>query len=404
MLTDRIAPDGIFVKDFDSATIHCAQPSPLVEQALELLDRLVEINTYTRNINGINQAQNIFQEALKALGLEVERIRGIPGQSGDILLAKTIAAVQSNRFTLLLGHVDTVYPEHLLRPKAERSEGRYLAPGSVDMKAGLIVVVAALQALHEEGVLQELPIAIAINADEEIGSPYSKSFFESLAPSVSEALVFEGGRTHDVIVTARRGIAAHRVTVGGRSAHAGSNHKQGINAIAHAAQLILDIEALTDYERAITANVGVVSGGKTFNAVPDFAQLEFEVRCNLDNDFQTMVKKIAELEQIRKQVSGLTIQFEELACSPPMVETQKSRALAERFIAAGEAVGVTQKIHEGPVGGTSDANILSALKIPTIDGLGPYGSCAHNEAEEFFIIESLGPKILVLAQYLRTKS
>ena len=94
------------------------------------------------------------------------------------------------------------------------------------MKAGLLGGLYALSALHavRGGGSDWLPVRRVVfvaNPDEEIGSPASTPVISKLAQQADVALVLEGARPNGDIVTARKGMMHFRVTLSGRSAHAG---------------------------------------------------------------------------------------------------------------------------------------------------------------------------------------
>ena len=151
--------------------------------AVQLLERVVNINSYSRHPAGVNAVQEVFQAAFDALGL---RTRRLPTAScGDILTAETVAGVSGG--TLLVGHADTVYPPTSPFQRFSRDGDIARGPGVLDMKGGLVIALLALQALYDTKLLNHRRVGFVINPDEEIGSHESATVIQSLAKSASAA-------------------------------------------------------------------------------------------------------------------------------------------------------------------------------------------------------------------------
>ena len=276
------------------------------------------------------------------------------------------------------------------------------------MKSGLSVILFGLQAVSQVApdVFSQMKLRFFCNTDEEVGSPSSSDMFERFAPRISRALVFEGGRDEDRIITARKGTGAFTLTVTGRSAHAGNDHASGVNAIHALALVIPHIEALTDYSKGATTNVGTISGGSSKNTVPGEATCVIDVRVTSAAEarrIQSALEKLAEdpfaglenvpecLRQVRVTLSGSMRRL-------PLEPTPQSQCLRDEYERAAAKVGLG--IGEAPLqGGGSDANSLAACGVPTIDGLGPFGKAFHSP-EEWSSLDSLKRRTQALACFL----
>ena len=360
------------------------------------LGRLVDAASCTREPEDVEAAARILDDEATRLGLRVERVPDPDGVYADHRVYETEAAV-GRRCAALVGHIDTVFPRSLGFLGFRREGDDAFGPGVLDMKSGLSSIFFALRATPD---LDSLPIRVIVTSDEEVGSPSSAPLFARLAPLTSAALVFEAGRAEDAIITSRKGVGGFRIEAEGRAAHAGLAHDQGVNAIAALAVAVGRIEALTDYARGITLNVGLVEGGTSTNTVPAHAHAEVDARYVRPEDRDTIESALTEalaaplpgrLGDARLTLSG---RFHR----PAMVPTDDNRALLARYATHAAAAGLGSA--EAPLqGGGSDANLLAAHGVPCVDGLGPAGSGVHR-VDERCSLPSLRARTIALANFV----
>ena len=256
---------------------------------------------------------------------------------------------------LMLGHFDTVWPAGTLAGMPFKIDGplRAYGPGTLDMKAGLVLGIHALAALQEARLLR-VPVVFLFTSDEERGSLSSRPLIEQEAGRARAVLVLEpaaGG----ALKTARKGIGIFRVEVEGLAAHAGSNPELGVSAIEEIARQILDLHRLNDPTTGTTVNVGVVNGGTRPNVMAAAASAEVDLR----------VTNIAEAQRLEEAILGLQPHNPKARVvvtgginRPPMERTPGVAALYE--MARGVAKGLGFELGEASVGGASDANSDSA--------------------------------------------
>jgi glutamate carboxypeptidase len=372
---------------------------------------LVDQASHTAAREDVEEAARLVEERLTALGMWSDRFPDSEGRFADHRVFRTPATGRDDVAIALVGHVDTVFPRELGFLEFRREDGNgdvVRGPGVLDMKSGISAIVFALEALWEtdRARFERLQLRFICNSDEEVGSPSSRSLLEELATKTSAALVFEGGRDEDRVITARKGGGMFTISAHGRAAHAGLAHAQGINAIHALALVIPRVEALTDHARGVTLNVGLIEGGTAKNTVPDLA------RCVIDGRFITRADAEAVAAALQEIVAdpfaglaGVPEHFEQVrfelgggVTRPPMEATEYSGALREIYERSAEACGL--RIGEAPLqGGGSDANILAACGVPCIDGLGPFGKHFH-KIEEWSSLESLRRRTQALGMFL----
>ncbi|MEJ2531979.1 MAG: M20 family metallopeptidase [Halioglobus sp.] len=357
------------------------------------LKRYVEINTGSGNIAGIDRFRAILAAELQQLGFATREYAAEPMavlscDGGQVRFANHLLGTRRgsrpNRI-LLNGHMDTVFPPgDEFQTLSVEHDGTLHGPGVLDMKGGIVVMLAALRALHAEGRLDDANITVFFNSDEEIGSLSSRPLVEELAKGHDVGLVFEGTQNNRMI-RARKGLGQVRLRVTGRESHAGAAHQEGVSANLELAHKVVAIEALTDYDRNITVNVGVMSGGEKRNTVPGCAEALVDLR----------YPTAAEGEYLRASIEAIAARKETgNPAFPDLPRIELWSALhrpvkpphprVDALIA--EAMGLSRLIGE-PVegslfsGGGTDGSIAQAAGLPTLDTLGLDGSGGHSSRE-----------------------
>lgn len=299
---------------------------------------------------------------------------------------------------LLLGHFDTVWPlGTITRMPFKVQGGRASGPGVLDMKAGIVMMIFALDALRGMN-RNHRPIVVVLDTDEEIGSPSGRfSVVEAVAQKCEAVLVLEPAQgLEGHLKTARKGVGQYTIHVRGRASHAGVDFEQGHSAVLELARQLLEVAKFTDIARGITVNPGVIRGGTRTNVVAEEAWAEFDVRVPRASDVRELEAKFAALRPFDPQCS--------LAVSgglnrPPMERTEGTVRL---FTIAREQAGkLGISLEESATGGGSDGNFTSALGIPTLDGLGAVGEGALS-AHESIRVEELPRRTALLAALLES--
>lgn len=370
------------------------------------LARLVEAPSHTLARDDVEAAFAILDETLgQELGLDLERHPDPEGRFADHRVYATAAARGEVRSLVLVGHIDTVFPRSTGFSRFTVEGDVMRGPGVIDMKGGLSVGVFALRALRRvlgAERFSALPLRFVVVSDEEVGSPSSAAVFTALAPRASGALVLEAARAGDAIITMRKGTGAFTVEAHGRAAHAGNAHARGQNAIHALCRLVPRIEALTDYGRGITLNVGLIEGGTSRNTVPAYARCELDLRVETAADARQVIEALEAMiaEPLPEALAEVQLTLTGGLQRPPMEATAESQALRARY----EAVAVKVGLGSGEAprqGGGSDANLLAALGVPCIDGLGPWGTGFHS-LDEHGSLDSLRRHTQALAHLLAT--
>jgi len=364
---------------------------------LASIAELVEVNSYTQRKEGGDLVGRMLADAARGIGLRV-RTTSSERFADHLVFATPAAEASSAGAAVLVGHVDTVFPPGTF--EGFRRDGALArGPGVLDMKGGIVVMLEALRALGAAGLLDALPIRVLLVGDEEVGSPEGRPFLAREAAGARCALVFEAGRAADRVITRRKGTGSARVIAHGKAAHAANGHKEGINAIWAIARFVDAAQRLTDYDRGVTVNVGLVQGGEAKNTVPDRSE------CQLDFRFERLADAEATFEALRRaaadaelSVAGSRLEITGGPARLPLERTPENVALFEAYAAHARAVGLGGE-EAGLIAGGSDASSTAAIGVPSIDGLGPRGTGFHTK-EELIEVSSLEPKALALARFL----
>jgi glutamate carboxypeptidase len=365
------------------------------ESFLEDLQALVIVDCGTLNKTGVDRVGSWIGQRCAAWGWKVERLP--QPEYGDLWIARL--AGQGRGRILLLGHLDTVYPDGTAAARPMHVEdGKLLGPGVCDMKGGLLVGMYALRALQQAGFEDFEELTFFFNSDEEVSSPVSKTAYPSEARAVDAALVLESARPNGNIVSSRKGSGTYRLHVTGRSAHAGVEPEKGINAAVELAHRILALQNLDALAPGVTVNATIIGGGTSSNSIPESAWADLDVRAVDRQGAQLIHKALMDVVARPSSVPGAQAYLEGAFHFPPMERTPAVAFLAGLAVQSAAALGF--QVDESATGGASDASNLAELGVPVLDGLGPVGGMDHSP-QEYIFPESIVPRIALLAGLIR---
>lgn len=372
-----------------TATALAAWFAPRRGEMEDLLARIVDIDSGSRDVAGIDAVGDALAETLEADGIAVTRF---PNPTYGAAIRAEVPGRVGGAPVFVMGHRDTVFPKGTVASRPFRRDGDLgYGPGVADMKGGLVVDVFVLRALKAIGGL-DFPVVGLFTADEEIGSPSGRAVIEREVSGARAAFNAEPGRASGNVVTGRKGGLTLHVEVRGRAAHSGVNHADGRSAIGALAAKITAIHALTDYAAGTTTNVGVIRGGRTHNTVADFAEAEIDIRFLAVAEVDGILARIEEI-LARPDVPDTVATYTRGHLFMPL-ESERSAALFERYHLKAAEVGF--EVGGEFTGGCADSGFTGALGIPSLCGLGPVGGAAHTE-REWCRLDTLVPRAQALA-------
>ncbi|MCB0694802.1 MAG: M20 family metallopeptidase [Lewinellaceae bacterium] len=363
------------------------------DSMLRMLEDLVRCESPSSDRQSQDQALAHLMTWLHPLDLHTFRSPG--RQTGGWMMARPRLRTRGQPVQLMLGHIDTVWPAGTLANRPiHRTRDEWHGPGAFDMKAGLVQMVFALQAIRHHGwALPALPVLL-VNADEEIGSRESTPAIRRLARIASRAFVLEPplgpqGR----LKTARKGIGRFTLVIRGKAAHAGLDPELGTSAIVELSTQIQKLFAMNDPQKGITVNVGMIEGGVSPNVIAPESKAIVDVRVLHQEDGEQVTRQILGLQASQP---GIVLEISGGIGRPPMERTTRNQALWQIARQAGRDLGLD--LEESTAGGGSDGNTTSQYTA-TLDGMGTTGDGAHAD-HEHILIHSLPERTALLTMML----
>lgn len=350
------------------------------------------------NLKAIERSRELFTKRLEAIGATTTITPGDPKPAwlgpqiqipNSSLSSKLKAGMPS---VLIAGHLDTVHdPEGPFRELTIAPDGKTAkGPGCVDMKGGLVIAVAALEALAEAGV--ECSWSFFLNADEETGTYHSQRALRVASKKHDFGLAIEPALSGGELAIERVGSGQFLVEVHGKAAHVGRAFTEGISAVTRLGEILVKIGQMPEPARGMIANVGPISGGKAANAVPDHATAFGNVRFPDQAVADELGAKLDALATSGEALPKVSV-FRSFN-RPAKPEIPPTRALAER--AQGVALDLGQTLPFAKTGGVCDGNIMQDEGLPTIDTLGVRGGGLHTP-DEWIDLTSLVERSQLLA-------
>jgi glutamate carboxypeptidase len=339
------------------------------------LETLVRLESPSDDPARVSQAAAWAHDRLRKGGVSVELRPCAP--KGEALLA-SVAFREGG--TLLLGHLDTVWPVGSLAEMPWRLDrDRAFGPGVFDMKAGVVVGMAVLSAMVCESRAQ--PVSLLLVPDEEAGSEASRELTLSVARRHRRVLVLEPSLDGAAKV-ARKGCGTFHVRFRGRAAHAGLEPEKGASALEEMARFTLFLGGVSAPGGGTTLTPSVARAGRATNVVPEEAELAVDARAWTREEADRVT---AAIRAYRPADPRVRVFIEGGFDRPPLEPTVASDALFETARRLAGDLGF--ELGAARVGGASDGNFTAAAGLPTLDGLGPRGGGAHARDEHVLVAD-----------------
>ena len=376
---------------------------------IELLKESVDINSGTFNVSGVKKVGELYGKELKALGFTVEWI-SLPDsvkRAGHLVAHRK---GKNGKKLFLIGHLDTVFePDMAKNPFTMLNDSTATGQGVNDMKGGDVLVIAALKALHKQGLLDDVTITVYFTGDEEnAGDPreVSRRDFIERAKRHDIALAFEGANGLNVVTTARRGSSEWKLEVEARQAHSsGTFTTAGYGSIYEAARIVNAFRERLSNEQYLTFNPGLFIGGSDVTYNDEEQKGEASGKTNIISPKTVVIGDLRFLtEEQKEKARGNMRQIvsESLANSkasisfkdgiPSMPPTTGNEALLKTVSAVSVAMGYGE-VKAGNPGARGAGDISYIAKyLDCLDGLGASGRGSHAPGETINLNEY--PKLI----------
>ena len=354
-------------------------------EMVSLWQEVVNMEGGPHEKTGIDAVATRFKAVLDDVGAVSRTVEF--ENAGNMLIAE-LGNQAAKPGIIFMGHMDTaIAAGAIARQPFTITDGKAYGPGVLDMKGGIVAFLYVIKALQSIGY-NARPIKVILAGDEEVLHARSNApdVFLKEAAGYAAAFNTETGFVDNGIVVGRKGVARFMMEVKGVAAHAGNDPENGRSAILEMAHKIIAIQKLTDWEKGISFNVGVMQGGKTSTAVPDYAKIDIDVRYKDPDDLPWILEQLQAVGA-NTYVDGTTTEVVFMEGIKPMKTTEGVLQLFELVKKSSEENGFGTP-YAKYVGGASDSAYSIIAGVPTVCSMGVKGGRNHSP-EEFAVVDSL---------------
>jgi glutamate carboxypeptidase len=367
-------------------------------EALALLERVVNINSGTMNIAGVRAVGDVFVKELQSLGFNARLELGSPTRAPHLVAEHRGPGPK----ILLVGHLDTVFEPSSPFQKFERvSDTTARGPGIIDMKGGDVIIVHALRALKDAGLLDRLNIVVVMTGDEEAaGRPLSvaRRALIDAAQGAAYALGFEDGPGDPrFAVISRRSSSGWRLTTSGATGHSSQifREEMGFGAVYEASRILDSFRERLSGEQYLTFNPGLAVGGSIVtvdttgttgsaagktNVISPTMTVTGDIRAISPEQLSRAQATMRQIVAANLPKTSASIEFDE--GYPPMAPTDGNRRLLAQYDAVSKALGLPQVDAVDPSrAGAADVAFVASVVPMLIDGIGLMGRDDHSDKE-----------------------
>lgn len=370
-----------------------------LNRSLKELKQVVNINSGTMNFPGVKEVGMVFKRQFDEIGFKTQWVSGESFNRSGHLVA---AYGNEGPKILMIGHLDTVFskqdPFQQFKPL---SDNKIAGPGITDMKGGDVIMIGALRALKNLGLLDRVQVKVVITGDEErSGKPLKKSkqAIVEAAKWADIALGFEDG-DGDIKtgVTSRRGAISWEVNVTGKPAHSSQIFQQqfGHGAIFEAARILNEFRLRLENENNLTFNPGLIIGGTSSeydahnakgeafgknNIIAKTAKITGDIRAISPQQLAKAKQVMEEIVTNNLPQTQATIKFN--AGYPPMAPTQGNKRLLKIYSQVSQDLGYGKVEAVNPrKAGAADISFAASHVEMALDGMGLMGTGGHTKDE-----------------------
>ena len=378
-----------------AAAVEADQP-----RSVALLQRLVEQNSGTMNLQGVKAVAQLLRPEFEALGFSVQwKPMALTGRAGHLIASRQ--GRRAGPHMLLIGHLDTVFEQDSPFRGFVREGDRALGPGVGDDKGGVVVMLSALRAMHSAGTLEDANIEVVLTGDEEdVGAPFGLARADLIAAGKRadvaldfENLACENGQ--DMGSIARRSSNSWTLTTAGHSGHSSTIFSQGMGdgAIFELARIIAAFRAELP-EPNLTFNVGLLGGGQSATLDDAGVRIAAIGKSNIipstaiaKGDFRTLSQE--QTDRVRAKMQAIVARHLTLTRAtltieqgyPAMPPTAGNRALLAKLNVVNRDLGLAPMAELDPLKRGAGDIAFVAADTDGLVGLGIAGAGSHAPGE-----------------------
>jgi glutamate carboxypeptidase len=373
------------------------------DASLALLERAVDINSGTMNLAGVREVGRLFEPEFKALGFETRWVEGAAwGRAGHLIAERPGHGDNHRPRVLLIGHLDTVFePDSPFQRYERLSDSTARGPGVIDMKGGDVVMLLALRALADAGVLDRLAVTAYLGGDEEnSGDPLELSRADLIAAAgrADAALGFEDGAGDPrTAVIGRRGSTGWALRTSGQPAHSSQIFRAdiGSGAIYEAARILAAFHDSLSHEEYLTVNPGLILGGTQVAREPGRSRGTASGKSNVIAESTAVTGDLRALS-LEQRERAKTVMQRIVAASPPhagaeivfddgyppLAPVPGNHELLARYDQVSRDLGLGPVEMADPArAGAADVAFTGGRTPMAIDGIGLMGDGGHTVQE-----------------------
>jgi len=377
------------------------------EYEIELLAKLVEINTDSTTKQGYAECARLLDEEASKLGLEVQIHDAISESEDNKPRPNVVVKLDtgSNQTILLVTHYDIVpagagwkHDPFRLTVEREKAYGR----GAADDKGAIAAAVGALRALSEDKS-SKCNVSLLISPDEEVGGDLGIGYLVNRVGIKGDgAVILDAGP--DVVSIGASGAVWGKIVVRGLQGHAGYPHI-AVNAVEKALPFLAELSEYAAKRALIRSKIRAPPGspyeyiwgrfsitmlqaGQKENIIPGQCEARFDLRVCPDEDSAKAVADLTQYFQALKEKHRIEAELEIPDKKPQNYHTDPEQPLVKKFSSAANAAAGYEVPIAGELGG-NDGHYLARVGIPVVS-FGPLRQdCNFHGADEYIHLSDL---------------
>ena len=359
------------------------------ENHLKLLQKAININTYVRNVEGVNEFGNLIRKELVPLGFSHEVIPQV--EVGNLLFFTN--TFNGDYDILLLGSLDNnkkISDHEYYKDVDQKISGT----GIWEHKGGIVAAVSALQSLRYIRVIKKTRIGILLTTDDSLQGRFARNFVIAKARKAKYVLGLHGGDLTGSIVTSRSGSSYYRINM-----HLKDSDDSNMVSVASSVfsklvnnwcELSLDDNTLVIAPYKSTLNTNIMQPYAHGEAL-------LSVRYNESEKFLEVDRLIRKMIPSRKYAKQIHFQIDGGQNRNPFTETDKVTEFWRSVKKISDELGI--RITKEHRWSTSDICFVDEDK-PMLDGFGPLGQ-KEQDHSEFILKHSLLERSLLIAMTIK---